>query len=182
MHNGQFGPKPVYEAPLFGAVIGGLIGGGGTLAGILTTGGLIGTALGAVGGTLLGDMLSPKMPSFDISAPKAPTQQQVQQATPPAPPAPAIPATPATPAATPVTGGGLGAPTGPGGAPTPVDTSGPAPTPFIPGEAAPPTPQDVAAGELTRKRKGRVSTILTTSKSRMGQDTDDEEEIERLGG
>ena len=170
--------KPKYEAPLLGAVVGGLIGGGGTLAGILTTGGLIGSAIGAVGGSLLGKALSPKMPDFNqtISAPQ-------EQAVPQTPPAPAVPATPATPSATPVTGGGLGAGQGPGGAPTPVDTSGPAPQPFTPGEAAPPTTEEIAQGELKKKRKGRVSTILTSPKNRASEfDIEEEEEVERLGG
>ena len=169
-------------AMLGGGVIGGLLGGGGTLAGFLTTGGLIGSALGAVAGNILGKSL---MPDMDFGSQLQQPQQPPASAVPQTPPAPAIPAAPATPGAVAAPGGGLGAPTatGPGGAasPVPVDISGPTPVPFNPGEAAPLTPADVSKGELNKKRKGRVSTILTTPTSRTGA-TKEEEEIEMLGG
>ena len=181
MHNGQFGPKPIYEAPVLGAIVGGLIGGGGTLAGILTTGGLIGAGVGALAGSYLGKSLKPaKVQSIQqTQAAATPTEQEIPQA----PPAPAIPAVPATPVATPIVGGGLGAGEGPGGSPIPVDTSGPMPEPFTPGEAAPPTTEEIVKGELQKKRKGRVSTILTRPQDRTNEfDEEDEEEFERLGG
>lgn len=181
MHNGQFGMKPVLEAPLLpavGAVLGGYLGGGvatAGLAGFLTTGGLIGAGLGAVGGTLLGNALTPKMPSLEISQP-------APQAVPATPAAPAIPAAPSTPTASPATGGGLGAPTSSTGGNTPVDTGGPIDVPFTPGEAATPTTEDIVQGELSKKRRGRVATILTTPRTRLDTGETDEDEVERLGG
>ena len=166
----------MHEGPLAavaGGVLGGLLGGGGTLAGFLTTGGLIGSALGAVGGTLLGNALTPKFDTGMIQQP----QQPPASAVPPTPAAPAMPAAPSTP--------GAGVVTGPAGQPAiPVDTSGPgAPVPFNPGEGAPLTTEGVAKGEMTKKRRGRVATILTTPASRAGVASEsDEDAIEMLGG
>jgi len=148
--------KPVKEAPLLGAVVGGMIGGGGTLAGMMSVAGMVGMGLGAVGGSLLGNMMSPKMPDMNIS-------QASPQNVPSTPPAAVAPAVPDTPTATPT--------------PAPVDTSGPTPAPFNPGEASTPTASEIATGELARKRKGRVSTILTSREATVG-----EEETEKLGG
>ena len=151
--------KPVKEAPLLGAVVGGMIGGGGTLAGMLSVGGMIGMGLGAVGGSMLGDMLSPKMPKMDLGS----AQQQAQQEVPATPPAAVMPEAPATPVSTPVA--------------PPVDTTGPIAEPFNPGEGSPQTTAEVSQGEVNRKRKGRMSTILTSREATVG-----EEEVERLGG
>jgi hypothetical protein len=135
--------KPVKEAPLLGAVIGGLVGGGGTLAGIMSVGGMVGAGLGMVAGNMLGDAMGPKMPDMSI-AQNTPTDVP---STPPAAVAPAVPG-------------------------TAVETPG-----FTGGEGSPQTTDDVSTGELNRKRRGRVSTILTNREATVG-----EEEVERLGG
>lgn len=148
----MFGPKMhVMEAPLLGAAIGGLIGGGGTLAGFATLGGMAGMALGAVGGSLLGkSMKTPKMPQDQSAAAAAET--------PALPPATEMPAAPATPTAT--------------------------PTPQAVGEVSTPTAEELAAGQINteKKRKGRLSTILTTPKSRLIDSGTETEGMERLGG
>ena len=169
--------KPVKEAPLLGAVVGGLMGGGALGgAGILgggMLGGLVGAGLGAAGGMVLESLLKPpKMPNQSIEV-NAPAPQDV----PSTPPAAVAPTVPATPAAPPATGGGLGAPTNQVGGDTPVDLNTPVPETFTPGEASTATPEEVSQGELKRKRRGRVSTILTNREATVG-----EEEVERLGG
>lgn len=118
-------------AAIGGALLGGLIGGGGTLAGILTTGGLIGASLGLMGGSLLGGGLGQQMPSYSAT---------------PAPKAPATPGAPGLP----------GAGAGDGGISTP-------------------TAEEVARGEMERKRRGRVATILSEQRK-----ADDDTEL--LGG
>lgn len=154
----MFGPKMhVMEAPLIGMAIGGLIGGGGTLAGFATVAGMAGMALGALGGTLLGKGLSQKSPQ--------PQQQQQQAAaeTPALPPAPTIPAIPQTPVSTPD-----------------VKASS-----ITPGEAAPMTPEEIAAGQMTnaKPRRGRLSTILTTPQSLLGAGNSlGDTGFEKLGG
>lgn len=140
------------EAPLIGAAIGGLIGGGGTLAGFATLGGMAGMALGAVGGSLIGKgMKTPKVES---------ARDQTQNAaaeTPQLPPATEMPPAPNTPTAT----------------PNPTT-----------GEASTPTADELATGQINidKKRKGRLSTILTTPKSRLEDETLEGEGMERLGG
>lgn len=151
----MFGPKMhVMEAPLLGAAIGGMIGGGGaTLASWGTMSAMTGMALGAVGGTLLGKaMKAPKVQA---------AQDQTQAAaaeTPALPPATEMPAVPATPTATPVT--------------------------QAVGEVSTPTAEELAAGQINveKKRKGRLSTILTTPKSRLIDGETETEGMERLGG
>ena len=150
----MFGPKMhVTEAPLIGAAIGGLIGGGGTLAGFATLGGMAGMALGAVGGSLLGkSMKTPKIASEQ-------SQEKAAMAeTPALPPATEMPAAPATPVATPI--------------------------PQAIGEVSTPTAEELAAGQINteKKRKGRLSTILSTPKSRLEGGTTETEGMERLGG
>lgn len=156
----MFGPKMhVCEAPLIGMAIGGLIGGGGTLAGFATVAGMAGMALGALGGTLLGK---------GLSGPKVQQPQNQQQAaaaaTPALPPAPTIPAIPSSP----------------------VDTPNPVASPIntTPGEQAPLTPQEIAAGQMTndKPRRGRVSTILTNPQSLLGTDSVGDAGNEKLGG
>lgn len=144
MFHKKYGMNHVQEGPLAavaGGLIGGLIGGGGTLAGMLTMGGMIGMGLGAVGGTLLGNAMSPQMPSFNMQQAQ-PSQQEV-------PRTPAAPASPVTPGA-----------------------------PGTTGEASPSTTADVAKGTMPKKRKGRVSTILTSP----GDRDEGGEEVELLGG
>lgn len=159
--------KPVHEAPLaIGAAIGGLMGAAGV--GGLTV--LSGLALGAVGGTLLG-ALSPKAPKVQSASSN---QQQAVAQTPALPPATQMPATPATPVSTPQQPG----------IPQPGDNISPdipaVDKPQDAAEASPPTTEEVARGQLEKKRKGRLSTILSTPKSRL----EDEEDsgFERLGG
>lgn len=149
----MFGPKMhVTEAPLIGMAIGGLVGGGGTLAGFATMGGMIGMGLGAIGGTLLGK---------SMKAPKMPSQQNQEQAaakeTPKLPPATPMPAAPMTPVATPI--------------------------PAV-GDTSPPTAEEIASGQIQveKKRKGRLSTILSTPKSRLEGVSGEEGVMERLGG
>ena len=159
----------MHEGPIAaigGALLGGLIGGGGTMAGLLTAGGLMGAAIGGIGGTLLGGMMTPKMDFGSTVQPQAAPESAI----PATPAATAIPESPATPGAA-VTE-------------TPVDTTGAAgATPFNVGEAAPLTASDAAKGEIPKKRKGRMSTILTTPSSRKGVGGDIEgEEMELLGG
>lgn len=122
----RFGRTPRLEGPLAavaGGLVGGLIGGGGTLAGLATTGGLIGSAIGSV---VVGSLLQPKTPSYPTAA------------APVVPATPAVPEIPGTPAA-----------------------SAAAATPAISPETATPTAEEIAKGELERKRRGRLSTILT---------------------
>ena len=92
MFHKQYGQDHMKEAPLLGALAGAFIGGGSTLAGMLSVGGLVGGAIGAVGGTLLQGAMTPKMPSLDLG----PTPQAPQT-----PAAAQIPGTPSTPAASP---------------------------------------------------------------------------------
>lgn len=71
-------------ASVVGSVLGGLIGGGGTLAGIATTGGLIGSAIGSVVGMSLlgggnkqqnpGTVAAPPQPG-SVAMPETPTAQ-----------------------------------------------------------------------------------------------------------
>lgn len=168
----MFGPKMhVHEAPLalMGMAVGGLtgagiIGGAGILGGGLI-GGLAGAALGGVGATLLGQLMKgPKMPKVQDQSSNAAAQ------TPALPPATAMPATPMTPASTP----GLG--TAPDGSQD-VNSSL---RPQDAAEASPATNDEIARGQLEKKRRGRLSTILTSPQSRLedGQD----EGFERLGG
>lgn len=158
--------KPKLEAPLLGAAMGGMMAAG---AG-WSTAAVVGASIaGGVGMHLLSKSMAPaKMSGGGGGSPPA-----VPQTAPPT----SMPATPATPAASPVTGGGLGAPTNRQGGDTPVDTSGPVPETFKPGEGSAPTSQEIARGELERKRKGRVATILTRRNQTVG-----EEENEKLGG
>jgi predicted lipid-binding transport protein (Tim44 family) len=145
----MFGPKMhVMEAPLAGAAIGGLIGGGGTIAGLATIGGLSGMAIGALLTKPLLSAFSPKMPKAAQSQ-----QQQAAAETPELPPATKMPAMPNTPIATPE---------------------------ITAGDASAPTTEELARGELERKRRGRLSTILTSPRSRLDQGVD--EGFERLGG
>ena len=163
----------VQEAPLalMGGLVGGLVGGGGTLAGFATLAGLSGTVLGAVGGTLLAKAFMPK-------APKSGSVQNQQQAaakeTPALPPATPMPAAPMTPVAAPEAPGIL----------KPDEAIAPdipqAERPQEPAEASPPTTEEVARGQLEKKRKGRLSTILTSPQSRL-EDGEDQA-FERLGG
>lgn len=158
--------KPKHEAPLaIGAAIGGLMGAAG-IGGLTLVSGL---ALGALGGTLLGafNQKAPKMASADQS------QQQAAAQTPALPPATPMPAAPMTPVASPVQPG--------------IDTTAPIPQdipvaerPQEAAEASPPTTEEVARGQLEKKRKGRVSTILTTPQSRL--EDGETEGFERLGG
>jgi hypothetical protein len=148
--------KPFKEGPLLGAVVGGMMGYGGIIgtgAGLLgggALGAIAGAALGGVSGKLMGDMMKgPEMPNQNI-ADQTPTNVP---STPAAPVAPAVPDTP-------------------GADPGAVPTEG-----FTPGEASPQTGAEVSQGELNRKRRGRVSTILTNREATVG-----EEEVERLGG
>lgn len=145
----------VTEAPLIGAAIGGLIGGGGTLAGFATLGGMAGMALGAVGGSLLGKSM--KAPKVETQSQQSQQQQAIAE-TPALPPATEMPAAPATPVATPI--------------------------PQAVGEVSTPTAEELAAGQINteKKRKGRLSTILSTPKSRLEGGTYEGETMERLGG
>lgn len=157
--NNRFGIKQnVHEAPLaIGALAGGLLGSAG-VAGLTIMSGI---ALGSLAGGVLGGM-------FNQKAPKVQSAQNQQQAaaaeTPALPAATQMPATPMTPTATPVAlnGGDLS---------KPQDAA----------EASPATTEEVAKGELEKKRRGRLSTILTTPQSRLNPgDTTDQ--VERLGG
>lgn len=70
--------KPRLEGPvaaLGGSLIGGLIGGGGTLAGLATVGGIVGSA---VGGLVAGQLFKEKTPSYPtVQAPGTPTPPQI---------------------------------------------------------------------------------------------------------
>lgn len=142
----MFGPKMyVHEAPIaVGALAGGLIGSSGAVAGLTVLGGM---ALGALGGSLLSSLKSPKMPQAQNQQSNAAAQ------TPALPPATAMPAVPNTPTATPEINAG---------------------------DASTPTTNEIAQGELNNKRRGRLSTILTSPQSRL-QDGQDQS-FERLGG
>ena len=156
------------EAPLFGAVIGALIGGGGTLAGMLTVGGMVGAGIGAIGGSLLQKSMTPDL--------DMPSQAIVQATAPQTPQTPTAPAVPQTPGATPTSPVGSNAPGTPTANPTP--TAGTITTPQD--GSSPATNEDIAKGEVdVRKRRGRLSTILT---SREGREETGGEEVERLGG
>ena len=147
----MFGPKMhVMEAPLAGAAIGGLIGGGGTVAGLATIGGLSGMAIGALLTKPLMNMMTPKMPKTQSASNQ---QAAAEKETPALPAATGMPAIPSTPTATPE---------------------------ITAGDASAPTTEELARGELERKRRGRLSTILTSPKSRLDQGVD--EGFERLGG
>jgi hypothetical protein len=131
------------EAPAIGAVMGGLMAGGGTLAGMMSISGLMGAALGAVGTTMLTKSMAPDSGgSFGGGG-----------------------------------GGGAQAPAMPGSTALP-----PIPDMNAPGDpSAPSTPEDIAKGEANnRKRRGRLSTILTGPQDRGDQSGG--EEIELLGG
>lgn len=163
--NSRFGVKEdVVEAPLaLGALAGGLAGYAGI--GGLTL--LSGAMLGASAGALLGGMFNQKTPKIQSSSNQ---QQQAAAQTPALPPATAMPAAPSTPVAT----------------PTDVNTGTTQDIPQIdrpqePGEASPPTTDEVAKGELEKKRKGRLSTILTTPRSRLDAG-ETEVGFEKLGG
>lgn len=163
--------KPKHEAPLaIGAAIGGLMGAAGV--GGLTL--ISGLALGAMGGALLGG-LNQKAPKIQ-QASQGQTQQQAIAQTPALPPATPMPAAPMTPVASPVQPG-VPAP----GPDTPIPQDIPVvERPQEAAEASPPTTEEVARGQLEKKRKGRVSTILTTPQSRL--EDGEEEGFERLGG
>lgn len=161
----MFGPKMhVCEAPLaIGALAGGLLGSAGVAGLTLVSGAM----LGAAAGGLLGGMFSNKGPKIQ----KAQDQSSNAAAqTPALPPATTMPATPATPAATPVVN------------PQPDGSQdiGATNRPIDPAEASTPTTQEVARGELEKKRKGRLSTILTSPQSRLQEGED--AGFERLGG
>lgn len=168
--------KPKHEAPLaIGAAIGGLMGAAG-IGGLTIVSGL---ALGALGGTLLGafKQKQPKLDSGNQQQQATQTKQQAIAETPALPPATPMPATPMTPVASPVQPG-IPKP----GPDTPVPPDIPVvERPQEAAEASPPTTEEVATGQLEKKRKGRVSTILTTPKSRL-EDGEEEEGFERLGG
>jgi predicted lipid-binding transport protein (Tim44 family) len=138
-----------------GAMGAGWIGGAGILGGGLI-GGLAGAALGAVGGTLLGKLMEP--PKMPQASSQNDQQQQAYAETPALPPATTMPAMPASPVATPIPEGIT--------------------------DSSPPTAEEVAAGQLQteKKRKGRLSTILTTPKSRLEDVTTDGTVMEKLGG
>jgi len=195
MHpHGPFGPKPMLEAPLapmMGGLIGSFLGGGATLAGMTSIGGIIGGIAGTVlAGSLLGGSKDLKSSVSQAAAP----QPQQTPATPPPPAMPAIPATPAAVPAAPSLGGSVTPPPTPGAA---TDTTAPTagvdvgastpqtpvevvstPDPTVGTDITPATPEDVAKGTLERKRKGRLSTILT-KRNRLSEE---DEEVERLGG
>lgn len=193
MHmNGPFGPKPLLEAPLapmLGGLVGSFLGGGATLAGMTSVGGIVG---GLVGTVLAGTLLGGKQKSA-----RSQIIPQTTPQTPATPPAPAMPPIPSGPAATPTVpslGGSVepkpvpgrgtdtttptgGVDVGAGTPKTPVKViSTPDPTPGT--DITPATPEDVAKGTLERKRKGRLSTILT----RRNRASETDEEVERLGG
>lgn len=169
MFNGQsnyrFGVKEdVAEAPL---AIGALLGAGAGAAGIGGLTVLSGAMLGASAGALLGGMFNQKTPKIQSASSQ---QQQANAQTPALPPATSMPATPSTPA----------------GTPTDVNTGTTQDIPQIdrpqePGEASPPTTDEVARGELEKRRKGRLSTILTTPRSRLDAG-ETEVGFEKLGG
>lgn len=173
----MFGPKMhVYEAPLaLGALMGGvwgsgIAGGAGILGGGLL-GAAAGAALGGVTATLLGKALKPpKMPKSQQSQ-----EQAAARETPALPPATQMPATPMTPVAAP----------SPAGIPAPSEAISPdipkTDRPVTPADASPPTEQEIAKGQLEKKRKGRLSTILTTPRSRL-EEGEEAEGFERLGG
>lgn len=149
----MFGIKThVYEAPLaIGAVAGGLLASSGAIAGLSVLGGI---TMGAMAGGFLGGSFSPKTPKVQ----SAQDQQSAAAAqTPALPPASQMPATPMTPTAT----------------PDPNSSEIPA------GDASTPTADEIARGELDRKRRGRLSTILTTPQSRLDADSSGNE---KLGG
>lgn len=158
--------KQHFEGPVAaigGALLGGLIGGGGTMAGLLTAGGMMGMALGGVAGTLLGSSL--EMPDFDVASPQSPTQQEVAEAT------PAEEAAVTAPATTEEQASGVGE--------VATDTTSTSSAEeFTVGESAAPTEENVAKGELTKKRRGRISTILSSGAN--ASEFEDEEEL--LGG
>jgi hypothetical protein len=132
------------EAPAIGAVMGGLMAGGGTLAGMMSISGLMGAALGAVGTTMLTKSMAPDSGGggYGGGGAQAPAM----------PGAPSMPQLPQAPAMN-----------------SPTDGS------------APSTPEDIAKGEANnRKRRGRLSTILTGPQDRGDQSGG--EEIELLGG
>jgi predicted lipid-binding transport protein (Tim44 family) len=167
--NNRFGVKQdVHEAPLaIGALVGGLAGSAGVAGLTLMSGAL----LGAAAGGLLGGMFKQKTPKVQSSSNQ---QQQAAAQTPALPPATPMPAAPMTPVAAPEAPGIL----------KPDEAIAPdipqAERPQEPAEASPPTNEEVARGQLEKKRKGRLSTILTTPASRL---LDGESEgNEKLGG
>lgn len=160
----MFGPKMhVCEAPL---AIGALIGGGLGAAGIGGLTLLSGVALGSLAGGVIGGLFKGQ------SSLKAPQDQQQQAAaqTPALPPATQMPAVPMSPTSTPTI-------LNTGAIPQDISTAN---RPQDAAEASPPTADEIARGELDRKRKGRLSTILTTPQSRL--DADSSVGNEKLGG
>lgn len=131
--------------------IGALIGAGAGAAGIGGMTLLSGAMLGASAGALLGGMFNQKTPKIQSAS----NQQSAANAqTPALPPATTMPETPLSPVATPAPDAGDG---------------------------SPPTTDEIAKGELERKRKGRLSTILTTPRSRLDAGETDVG-FEKLGG
>lgn len=179
-----FGQKmPLLEGPvlpLIGGLIGGLVGGGGTLAGILTAEGLMGAGVGLASAMVVGKL-------FDTKTPKVSGLQEVtstaQQQTPAAPATPEAPVVPVPPAATPVTPEPVTTPTQPVAQPTPTPETVATPNAATQDTgAAPLTAAEIAQGMAeTRKRRGRISTILTKPSDRGIPDSGDDT-VERLGG
>lgn len=158
----------VHEAPLaIGALVGGLAGSAG-VAGLTL---MSGAMLGAAAGGLLGGMFKQKSPKVQSQSNQ---QQQAAAQTPALPPATPMPAAPMTPVAAPQAPGIL----------KPDEAIAPdipqAERPQEPAEASPPTNEEVARGQLEKKRKGRLSTILTSPRSRLADG--EEEGNEKLGG
>lgn len=149
-----------------GALAGGLLGASGAVSGLTILGG---AALGATIGGLFSSQKGSKI--------KAPQDQQQNAAaqTPALPPATTMPATPMTPAASAQAPGIL----------NPNENISPdipvSERPQEPGEASAPTADEIARGQLEKKRKGRLSTILTTPQSRLENDGE-VQQFERLGG
>lgn len=147
-----------------GALAGGLLGSAGVAGLTIASGALLGASMGG----LLGGMFGSKTPKVQSASNQ---QSAADAATPALPPATTMPATPMTPTATPNAG-------------QLPDTSQDIPTidrPQDAGEASPPTTQEVSRGELEKKRRGRLSTILTTPKSRLDAGETDVG-FEKLGG
>lgn len=149
-----------------GALAGGLLGASGAISGLTILGG---AALGATIGGLFSSSKGSKV--------KAPRDQQQNAAaqTPALPPATPMPAAPMTPTAAPEAPGIL----------KPNEAIAPdipkTERPQEPAEASPPTTEEIARGQLEKKRKGRLSTILTTPQSRLESDGE-VQQFERLGG
>jgi hypothetical protein len=70
--------KPRLEGPLAavgGSLIGGLIGGGGTIAGLATVGGIVGSAIGGIAASSLFKEKTPSFPT--VQAPGTPAPPQI---------------------------------------------------------------------------------------------------------